>query len=283
MFQSYALFPHMTVEQNVAYGLKKDRRPAAEIKSRVTDMLELVRLTAQAKARPDQISGGQSQRVALARALIKRPKVLLLDEPLAALDKKLREHTQFELANIQDQLGVTFVVVTHDQEEAMTLSTRIAVMNEGRFTQIGTPAEIYEHPANRFTAGFVGKINMFEAMVDGRGAGGLVVRCDELARHIAVPHADALPAGAKVCLAVRPEKIYIGKEPPAEPGRTVVRGVVYDLGYFGDVSLYKVKAETGRIIEVSAQNRVRDAQRPPEWDDVVYLSWDAASAVVLLD
>jgi putrescine transport system ATP-binding protein len=281
MFQSYALFPHMTVEQNVAYGLKKDRRPAPEIKSRVAEMLELVRLTAQARARPDQISGGQSQRVALARALIKRPKVLLLDEPLAALDKKLREHTQFELANIQDQLGVTFVVVTHDQEEAMTLSTRIAVMNEGRFTQIGTPAEIYEHPVNRFTAGFVGKINMFEAVVEGCGEGRLEVRCDELAPRIAVPHAEPLASGTRVCLAVRPEKIYIGKEPPAEPGRTVVRGVVYDLGYFGDVSLYRVKADSGRIIEVSAQNRVRDAQRPPEWDDVVFLSWDLASAVVL--
>jgi putrescine transport system ATP-binding protein len=221
--------------------------------------------------------------VALARALIKRPKVLLLDEPLAALDKKLREHTQFELANIQDQLGVTFVVVTHDQEEAMTLSTRIAVMNEGRFTQIGTPAEIYEHPVNRFTAGFVGKINMFEAVVEGGSDGRLEVRCDELAARIAVPHADPLASGTPVCVAVRPEKIYIGKEPPAEPGRTVVRGVVYDLGYFGDVSLYRVKADSGRIIEVSAQNRVRDAQRPPEWDDVVFLSWHPASAVVLLE
>ena len=283
MFQSYALFPHMTVEQNVAYGLKKDRRPAAEIKSRVVEMLELVRLTAQAKAKPDQISGGQSQRVALARALIKRPKVLLLDEPLAALDKKLREHTQFELANIQDQLGVTFVVVTHDQEEAMTLSTRIAVMNEGRFTQIGTPAEVYEHPSNRFTAGFVGKINMFEAVVEGCGGGAVEVRCDDLARTLSVPHADPLPDGAKVCIAVRPEKIYIGKEPPAEPGRVVTRGTIYDLGYFGNVSLYRVQTESGRIVEVSAQNRLRDANRRPEWDDQVYLSWDAGSAVVLLD
>ncbi len=165
MFQSYALFPHMSVEQNIAYGLKKERVAAAEIRERVQRLLALVKLERMAKRRPQQLSGGERQRVALARALIKRPKLLLLDEPLAALDKKLREHTQFELMNLQDELGITFVVVTHDQEEAMTLSTRVAVMNHGRFEQVGTPGEVYEYPVNRFVADFVGNINFFEARV----------------------------------------------------------------------------------------------------------------------
>ncbi|MGD8580859.1 MAG: ABC transporter ATP-binding protein, partial [Lysobacterales bacterium] len=165
MFQSYALFPHMTVEQNVAYGLKKERVPAAEIRERVAAILEKVRMGRLAKRKPNALSGGESQRVALARALIKRPKLLLLDEPLAALDKKLRQHTQFELMNLQDELGVTFIVVTHDQEEAMTLSTRIAVMNSGSLEQVGTPGEVYEYPVNRFVADFVGNVNLFEATV----------------------------------------------------------------------------------------------------------------------
>jgi putrescine transport system ATP-binding protein len=283
MFQSYALFPHMTVEQNIAYGLKKDRVPAGEIRQRVGEMLELVQLSTHARAKPSQISGGQSQRVALARALIKRPKVLLLDEPLAALDKKLRERTQFELANIQDQLGVTFVVVTHDQEEAMTLSTRIAVMNEGRFTQIGAPAEIYEHPRNRFTADFIGKINLFEGVIADSDAQTTNVQCDALGRTFAIPHTGALAAGAPVALAVRPEKIYIGNQPPTEPDRIALRGVVLDLGYFGGLSLYRVRTDAGPIVEVSAQNRQREARGRPEWDDVVHLSWSASSTILLVD
>jgi putrescine transport system ATP-binding protein len=282
MFQSYALFPHMTVAQNVAYGLKKDRRPAREIRQRVAEMLELVQLTPCADAKPDQISGGQSQRVALARALIKRPKVLLLDEPLAALDKKLREHTQFELAGIQHQLGVTFVVVTHDQEEAMALSTRLAVMNEGRFTQIGTPAEIYEHPGNRFTADFVGKINLFEGVVVASDGERVTVRCDALDRELSVP-SEAQPApGREVALAVRPEKIFISKQPD-ESARVALRGVVLDLGYFGGLSLYRVRTECGPVIEVSAQNRQRAARGRPEWDDEVHLSWEASSTILLVD
>jgi putrescine transport system ATP-binding protein len=246
-------------------------------------MLELVQLSTHARAKPSQISGGQSQRVALARALIKRPKVLLLDEPLAALDKKLRERTQFELANIQEQLGVTFVVVTHDQEEAMTLSTRIAVMNEGRFTQIGVPAEIYEHPRNRFTADFIGKINLFEGVIADSDARIANVQCDALGRTLAIPHSKALAAGTPVALAVRPEKIYIGDQPPTEPDRIVLRGVVLDLGYFGGLSLYRVRSDAGPIVEVSAQNRQREARGRPEWDDVVHLSWNASSTILLVD
>jgi len=282
MFQSYALFPHMTVEQNVAYGLKKDRTPAPEIRRRVAEILDLVQLTAHARSKPAQISGGQSQRVALARALIKQPKVLLLDEPLAALDKKLREHTQFELANIQDQLGVTFVVVTHDQEEAMTLSTRIAVMNEGRFTQIGTPNEIYEHPRNRFTADFIGRINLLEARVVAAREGALEVRCEALDRTLSVGYDAPLAAGSVVTLAVRPEKIFLSKESPDRTDHTVLRGTVLDLGYFGGVSLYRIQTETGSVLEVSTQNRQRDA-RGPEWDDEVFLSWDAPSTILLVD
>ncbi|MGH8166100.1 MAG: ABC transporter ATP-binding protein, partial [Woeseiaceae bacterium] len=178
MFQSYAIFPHMTVEQNVAYGLRKERVPRDEVKSRVAEMLDLVQLQQFATRKPNQLSGGQRQRVALARALVKRPKVLLLDEPLAALDKKLREHTQFELMGIQDRLGITFVVVTHDQEEAMILSSRIAVMNEGRFDQVGRPKEVYEYPVSRFVADFIGTINMFEGTVETVSGGVIAVRCD---------------------------------------------------------------------------------------------------------
>ena len=283
MFQSYALFPHMTVEQNVAYGLRKEGTPAPEVRERVAEMLNLVRLTPLARSKPAQISGGQSQRVALARALIKRPKVLLLDEPLAALDKKLREHTQFELANVQDRLGVTFIVVTHDQEEAMTLSTRIAVMDEGRFVQIGTPGEIYENPRNRFVADFVGNINLLEGVVEACGGGEALVRCDEVGAKIRVRFEGELAPGAPVCVALRPEKILISKEPPPENDRPTVPGVVFDLAYFGNLSLYRVRTAGGKIVEVSAQNRRREARRYLEWDDQVHLSWDKGSALLLTE
>jgi len=283
MFQSYALFPHMSVERNVAYGLEKEGVPSAEIRQRVKEMLELVQLASFARSKPHQISGGQSQRVALARALIKRPKVLLLDEPLAALDKKLREHTQFELAGVQDRLGVTFIVVTHDQEEAMTLSTRIAVMNAGRFEQIGTPGEVYEHPRNRFVADFVGKINLLEGVVESSANGQTWVQCEAIGKRIAVPSPEAPPGQARVCVALRPEKIFISKEPPPEPDRSVIEGIVFDLAYFGNLSLYRVRTDAGKIIEVSAPNRRREARRYLEWDDRVYLSWDRSSALLLTD
>ena len=280
MFQSYALFPHRTVEQNVAYGLRKEGVPSREVKQRVAEMLALVKLSDLARSRPAQISGGQSQRVALARALIKRPKVLLLDEPLAALDKKLREHTQFELANVQERLGVTFIVVTHDQEEAMTLSTRIAVMDAGRLVQIGTPGEIYESPKSRFVADFVGRINLLDGVVESCAEGEAVVRCDELGARVAVPHAGTLAPGAVVCVGLRPEKIRIHREPPPEDGHPSVRGAVFDLAYFGNHSIYRVRTAGGKIVEVSAQNRRRESSRHPEWDDEVQLSWEKGSALL---
>ncbi|HEX9707808.1 MAG TPA: ABC transporter ATP-binding protein [Steroidobacteraceae bacterium] len=281
MFQSYALFPHMTVEQNVAYGLKKERVPAAAIRERVAEMLALVKLTPLAARKPDKLSGGEKQRVALARALVKRPKLLLLDEPLAALDRKLREHTQFELANLQYQLGTTFVVVTHDQDEAMTLASRIAVMTEGRIAQIGTPAEVYEYPANRYVAGFVGNINLIEGRVTGAANGRLTLRSDALEAELAVACDDPAAVSGEVSVAVRPEKITISRQAPNGGDRNVLKGVVWDLGYFGDQSLYRVRTKSGAILQVSAQNLRRSAKLTVEWDDEVFLSWEVGSTILL--
>jgi len=281
MFQSYALFPHMTVEQNVAYGLKKEKLAAAEIKDRVVAMLELVRLPTFSGRKTDRLSGGERQRVALARALIKRPKLLLLDEPLAALDRKLREHTQFELMNLQDELGITFIVVTHDQDEAMTLSTRIAVMNQGHFEQVGTPGEVYENPVNRFVANFVGTINLLETRVIDAVDGCVRLSCDATGKELTAHCARTPQVGSQQWLAVRPEKIVIDKEPPPSADRTVLKGTVLDLGYFGNLSIYRVQLAAGTILQVSAQNRRRTAKRTVEWDDEVYVSWDDASAVLL--
>jgi putrescine transport system ATP-binding protein len=285
MFQSYALFPHMTVEKNVAYGLKRDGYPAPEIKKRVADMLEMVQLSQFAKRKPHQLSGGQRQRVALARSLVKQPKVLLLDEPLGALDKKLREQTQFELMNIQDKLGVTFVVVTHDQEEAMTLSTRIAVMNLGEIVQIGTPTEIYEYPETRFTADFIGTINMFEGQVTQDRPDHLVVASEEAGCTFHVDHSLSLREGSAIWVAVRPEKISIAKVPPDDMTYNAVAGQVLDLGYLGNLSIYRIKLKSGKMVQVTSQNQRRssDAQRNVDWDDKVYLTWESSSAVVLTE
>ena len=281
MFQSYALFPHMTVEKNVAYGLKKDRVAADQVKTRVQEMLDMVKLSSLAKRKPHRLSGGERQRVALARALVKRPKLLLLDEPLAALDKKLREHTQFELMNLQEDLGITFIVVTHDQEEAMTLSTRIAVMNQGRFEQIGTPGEVYEYPANRFIADFVGTINLLEGNLIDADSGRVRLNCDQTRSELVADCPDGSVTGNRHWIAVRPEKIFIDKEPPSASERTVLKGIVHDLGYFGNLSIYKVQLPSGLVLQVSAQNRRRSAVRMVEWDDEVYISWDIASAILL--
>ena len=283
MFQSYAIFPHMSVEDNVAYGLKKEGLPKNEVRSRVADMLGLVQMTEFARRKPSQLSGGQRQRIALARALVKRPKVLLLDEPLAALDKKLREHTQFELMNIQDQTGVTFIVVTHDQEEAMTLSTRIVVMQEGRFIQCGTPKEIYEYPLNRYVADFFGTINLFEGTASRIDGESVTVKCDGVNADIKARSADRINRSDQLTVAVRPEKISISKEPPGADNAAALKGVVWDLGYYGNLSIYRIKTDAGMIVQVSTQNRVRSAERSLEWDDEVYLSWDIHSSVVLTE
>lgn len=281
MFQSYALFPHMTVFENIAYGLKKERLPPPKIKERVAEMLALVQLEPLAARKPDKLSGGQQQRVALARALVKRPKLLLLDEPLAALDKKLREHTQFELSNLQYQLGTTFVLVTHDQHEAMTLAGRIAVMAAGRIAQVGTPGQVYEYPATRDVASFVGNINLIDGRVTNCEAGRISLQCPKLNAHLAVLCEEQVGAGTEICVAVRPEKITISRDAPDARDRNVVKGVVRDLGYFGDQSLYRVLLQSGAVLQVSAQNMRRTASLTVEWDDEVFLSWEVASTILL--
>lgn len=283
MFQSYAVFPHMNVEKNIAYGLKKDGVSAEEVTARVNEMLTLVELQDFRARKPKQLSGGQLQRVALARALIKRPKVLLLDEPLAALDKKLRERTQFELMNIQYKLGITFVVVTHDQEEAMTLSSRIAVMDKGQFRQIGTPKEVYEFPQNRFVADFIGTINIFTGSVTAIGDNSISVECEETRTTLSALGEYPVDVGQTVAIAVRPEKIFIGKDQPENAFDISLKGSVDDLGYLGNRSLYRIRLASGKIVQASAQNRRRSVQRFLEWDDDVWISWRPRSAVVLLD
>jgi putrescine transport system ATP-binding protein len=279
MFQSYALFPHMTVEQNVAFGLKQDRLPKGEIRDRVGTMLSLVKLGDFAKRKPHQLSGGQRQRVALARSLVKRPKLLLLDEPLGALDKKLREHTQFELIGLQDKLGVTFVVVTHDQEEAMTLASRIGVMNHGGIVQAGTPSEIYEFPSSKFVADFVGSVNMFEGKLLEDEPEYVRIGSEELGGTIYVSHGISAPPEATVWVAVRPEKIFMSTVPP-EGNDNVARGVVQDIAYLGDLSIYLIKLATGKIVRVTQPNTSRHAEAIG-WDQEVHLCWDATSPVVV--
>ena len=280
MFQSYALFPHMNVEQNVAFGLKQDRLPKKEIKERVATMLDLVKMSDFAKRKPHQLSGGQRQRVALARSLVKRPKLLLLDEPLGALDKKLREHTQFELISLQGKLGVTFVVVTHDQEEAMTLASRIGVMNHGEIVQAGTPSEIYEFPSSKFVADFVGSVNIFEGKLIEDEPDYVRIGSTELGGTIYVSHGISAPPDAIVWAAVRPEKIFMSTAPPQSAADNVVRGTVQDIAYLGDLSIYLVRLPTGKVVRVTQPNTSRHAEAI-SWDQQVYLCWDATSPVVV--
>ena len=283
MFQSYAIFPHMNVAKNIGYGLRRENVAKPDIDKRVDEMLDLVQLNDFKTRKPDQLSGGQRQRVALARALIKRPKVLLLDEPLAALDKKLREHTQFELMNIQDELGITFVVVTHDQEEAMALSSRIVVMDQGEFKQVGTPKEIYEFPANRFVADFIGTINTFGAVVTSVDDDRVVANSDEAGVTLVALGKQAVDVGQEIEVAVRPEKIFVDKEKSDRDDDICIPGVVDDLGYLGNRSLYRIRLASGKIVQVSSQNRRRSIKRFLEWEDKVWLSFRPRSAVVLLN
>jgi len=280
MFQSYALFPHMTVEQNVAFGLKQMRVIKPEITRRVGEMLDMVKLGQFTKRKPHQLSGGQRQRVALARALVTKPKLLLLDEPLAALDKKLREHTQFELISLQETLGVTFIVVTHDQEEAMTLSTRIGVMNHGEIVQVGTPSEIYEYPNSRFVTEFIGSVNMFEGRLIEDEPAYVRIQCDEFEAPIFVDHGVSSAPGATVWAAIRPEKVHLGRDKPASPDNWAM-GVVRDIAYMGDLSVYLLRLDSGKVVRVTQPNIFRHAEDRITWDERVYLSWHASSPVVV--
>jgi putrescine transport system ATP-binding protein len=278
MFQSYALFPHLTVAGNVAFGLRQDGLPTPEIAARVAEMLALLRLEGLETRKPQQLSGGQRQRVALARALVKRPRVLLLDEPLAALDKKLRDETQFELMRLRERLGLTFVIVTHDQEEAMTVATRIGVMNHGQLIQVATPAEIYEQPNSRWVADFIGDVNLIEGRVVEAGAADTTI-VSAIATLRAAAAADA-KAGNTVWIALRPEKISIARDaPPPESNR--VAGEVWEIGYLGDLSVYKVRVGGGLVMKVAAANMMRLVERPFGIGDQVWLSWAADAGVVL--
>jgi putrescine transport system ATP-binding protein len=282
MFQSYALFPHMSVEQNVAFGLKQERLGRDEIARRVAEMLEIVKLRGFERRKPHQLSGGQRQRVALARALIKRPKVLLLDEPLGALDKKLREHTQFELLNVQHRLGVTFVVVTHDQEEAMTLASRIGVMNQGRIVQVGTPREIYESPRTRFVAEFIGSVNTFEGRITERESDRMIVESAELGVPLHVRQGTEAADGAVVWTAVRPEKMRLTRERP-ESVYNCAHGVVTDVAYLGDTSTYLVQLESGKTLRTMEPNAARESAARLARNERVWVSWHESSCVVVTE
>lgn len=276
MFQSYALFPHLNVAQNVAFGLKRQGLPKSEISGRVDEMLTLVRLQDHGRRRIDQLSGGQRQRVALARALAPRPRILLLDEPMAALDKKLREETQFELMALQQRLGMTFMIVTHDQDEAMVVADRIAVMRDGEIVQVGRPAEVYESPADRYVAGFIGDINLFEGRVES-SAEGLVRLASAEGLFVAE---GAAPVDATAWLAVRPEKMVVHSEPPPA-GPNVVAGRILDYGYLGDWTTYLVDVGAGRTLRAARANATRTVDRPLGCDDPVWLTFAPSSAVVL--
>ena len=280
MFQSYALFPHMSVEKNVAYGLLREGKSKAEAYAKVADMLKLVKLEQYAKRKPHQLSGGQRQRVALARALIKQPKLLLLDEPLGALDKKLREETQFELIRIQETLGVTFIVVTHDQDEAMTLATRIGVMTEGVIKQVGEPREIYETPNSRFVSDFIGSVNVFEGTVGPDQGDHMTVETDDLGT-VTAPKTPGLTRGQKIWLAMRPERVWMTREVPPD-GENTVPGLVQDMGYVGHMSTYMVQLANGRMIRVTQANEGR-RDNPISWDEKVHVSFDPPDFRVLTE
>jgi len=281
MFQSYALFPHMDVEANIEFGLRQERMPRAARGERVDQMLELLHIAELRRRRPDHLSGGQRQRVALARALAKHPKLLLLDEPLAALDKKLREHTQFELVNLQDRIGITFVTVTHDQEEAMTMSSRIAVMDAGHIVQVDTPRGIYEFPNSRLVASFIGSVNLFEGKVRAREGDELLVSGGEdLSMRLRCP--QPLMLGTPVTVAVRPEKMRL--YPEAESGgENRVSGKVEDIAYLGNLSIYHVRLRTDQMATMTLANVYPRTEQKLTWGQEVTMGWSPFCGVVLTD
>jgi putrescine transport system ATP-binding protein len=280
MFQSYALFPHMSVEQNIAFGLRQDRVPRQEIRDRVDDMLSLVQLGDLRRRKPHQLSGGQQQRVALARSLVKRPKLLLLDEPMGALDKKLRTRMQLEVVTIIERLGVTCMMVTHDQEEAMTMAHRLAIMEGGRIMQIGTPDEIYEQPNSRYTAEFIGSVNIFEGTLREDEPDYVIIDSPECPCDLYVGHGITGHQGMPVALALRPEKIFITRENPGQP-HNQVEGTVEEIAYLGSHSVYHVRLASGRLLMATALNNARWGTERITWDDRVWVHWDGAAGVVL--
>jgi putrescine transport system ATP-binding protein len=281
MFQNYALFPHLDIWENVAFGLKREGCPKDELKRRVGEMLELVQLTPYARRKPHQLSGGQQQRVALARSLAKRPQLLLLDEPLGALDKKLREQTQFELVNIIESVGVTCVMVTHDQEEAMTMANRIAIMSKGRVLQVGSPKEVYEFPSNRFVADFIGNVNLFDGQlsVDEADRCAVTTALGEMQ----VGHGISGALGMPVTLAVRPEKISIAKQCPAGVDRNLFRGRVKEIAYFGSFNTFIVVTPDGSKVKITEPNGSRHDLLDLTWEDEVFFWWDDTDGVALRD
>jgi putrescine transport system ATP-binding protein len=280
MFQSYALFPHMTVEQNVAFGPTQKKMPKAEVAKRVEEMLALVQMSKYARRKPHQLSGGQQQRVALARSVATRPKLLLLDEPLGALDKKLRSQMQLELVSIIEKLGVTCVVVTHDQEEAMAMANRIALMDAGRIRQVGTPDEIYEQPTSRFAAEFVGSVNIIEGVIEQDHADFVTVRSPLLPDPVFIGHGISGFEGQQVAFALRPEKVRISKDPPAQE-RNKAQGMIDDIAYLGSHSVYHVKLPSGLKLMAHFANSERWASERFTWNDPVWLAWDDNAGVVL--
>ncbi|MDZ7925164.1 MAG: polyamine ABC transporter ATP-binding protein [Marinagarivorans sp.] len=279
MFQSYALFPHMSVEENIGFGLKQEGMPQSLRQERIDEMMALVQINKFSKRKPHQLSGGQRQRVALARALAKHPKILLLDEPLGALDKKLREKTQFELMNIQDRLGITFIVVTHDQEEAMTMSSRIALMREGRVEQIDAPRRMYEFPVTRYAADFIGLANLFEGHVVSQHNDDVVIYSDITGGQIRVHYSQPLLPGMAVCVALRPEKLLLYTEHKDEANR--IQGVIKEIAYLGDVSIYHVELASGYTVKFTQSNILALAEQPLTWGQTVSLGWHSHSCGVL--